>query len=174
MALTAAKKREICQQADRILQQFGYNSESDTYVDTIKLAKSLGFNVGETTILKPNEDGFIIVYQGYKTIGVNKKRSLEDKRFTIAHELGHFVLHEKTLQDKMMMREHIDVKAENSEEDEADFFAACILMPERSFKKQAEELRNAKVKESDIIAVLRILFKVPEESISRRLQEVEI
>ncbi|MBQ6160591.1 MAG: ImmA/IrrE family metallo-endopeptidase [Oscillospiraceae bacterium] len=174
MALTTERKKEISAQVDKILNDFGYNPEVDTYVDSVRLANSLKFSVGEAKGLKENEDGFIIMYNGSRLIGVNIKRSVEDKRFTTAHELGHYVLHGKQLEENMMMREHVDAKTGNQEEDEADFFAACALMPEQSFKREAERLRTSKVNENDIIAVLRILFKVPEESIRRRLQEVGI
>lgn len=76
------------------------------------------------------------------TIGVNSKQSPTRQRFTIAHEFGHFLLHEG-------MSSHIDHNyrvnfrsgtsslAVDVEEIEANFFAASLLMP-KTFLDAAE------------------------------------
>lgn len=72
-------------------------------VDVIDVAKRLGFVVGNA-VLNEEDDGFIVVEEGKKEImgiktdkliGVNSDRPLEWKRFIIAHELGHYILHFK-------------------------------------------------------------------------------
>ena len=68
-----------------------------------------------------------------RKIAVADQFPVETVRFTGAHEIGHWVLHE----DEMMHRDR-PVKGLNGEtlarpkkEKEADYFAACFLMPEK-------------------------------------------
>ena len=77
-------------------------------VDVIDVAKRLGFVVGNA-VLNEEDDGFIVVEEGKKKImgiktdkliGVNSDRPLEWKRFIIAHELGHYILHFKEKKSK--------------------------------------------------------------------------
>jgi len=79
----------------------------------------------------------LLARSGNKTIiGVNADHPLTRRRFTIAHEFGHYILHEG-------MHSHVDKdyrvnfrSAESSAgtnvpEIEANFFAASILMPKQ-------------------------------------------
>lgn len=70
-------------------------------------------------------------------IYINKYESSLRKRFTIAHELGHFILHRNQIiaqgasaPDQIFFRSD-DV---NSVEQEANNFASELLMPEKDFK----------------------------------------
>ena len=80
-------------------------------------------------IAKNEDDGFIVVEEGKdeimgiktdKLIGVNSDRPLEWKRFIIAHELGHYVLHykEKNLTGLYAHRDH--KRGHNELENEAE------------------------------------------------------
>jgi Zn-dependent peptidase ImmA (M78 family) len=60
-------------------------------------------------------------------------------RFTIAHELGHYVLH--YLYAKQVLKQNLTkVIAQRygsgREETEANLFAACFLMPEDEYREQ--------------------------------------
>jgi len=65
--------------------------------DPVKLANELGLKVFEHD-LPDDEDGYIsfdprLDSESGFVIFLNKERSPERKRFTVAHEIGHFVLH---------------------------------------------------------------------------------
>jgi Zn-dependent peptidase ImmA (M78 family) len=64
-------------------------------------------------------------------IGVEISQSAERQRFTIAHEIGHLVLHDlgEVHVDKVNFRSSLSSTAENVEEVEANAFAAALLMP---------------------------------------------
>lgn len=62
---------------------------------------------------------------------VNSRLSSGRFRFSIAHELGHYFLHHKTLT-------HIDEKRSPQQERQADIFAAELLMPERLLSVDSE------------------------------------
>lgn len=160
--------------AERLLQQCGYNADCDTYVDSARVATSLGFKVGESSRLDEKEDGFISISADKKNllIGVNHDRSLDYKRFVVSHEVGHYYLHYEntTLKSAVMHRENI--KGKNAKENEADFFAACLLMPTKSFLKQYNILKEKGYTGDEIVSNLQRIFRTPEESIKRRIEEV--
>ncbi|MES1197319.1 MAG: ImmA/IrrE family metallo-endopeptidase [Pseudomonadota bacterium] len=78
--------------------------------------------------------GVLIRKNGKPLIGVASEQSKERQRFTIAHELGHFLLHEgeEVHVDKVFkvnFRSPMSSAAVDVEEIEANAFAASLLMP---------------------------------------------
>lgn len=75
---------------------------------------------------------------------VNATDILPRRRFTAAHELGHFVLHRESMKrfrfdtDKTLLETDI---AADPMEAEANRFAAELLMPEEVIRARADELR---------------------------------
>ncbi len=59
------------------------------------------------------------------------------KRFTIAHEIGHYVLHPHESHDRQHGRKDFAIWHDTSEEAEANIFAAELLMPESLFKPRS-------------------------------------
>ena len=72
-------------------------------------------------------------------IGVNSEHPETRKRFTIAHEIGHHILHDNHLHyDGENMAETTYFRATkltSAEETEANYFAAELLMPEELIEK---------------------------------------
>ncbi len=171
------KMKEITAKANKVLQ----NADSSIYtgkrIDIVKLAKTFGFEVGISKKLPIREDGFIFVApDGTKKIVVNNFRSIEDKRFTVAHELGHYFLHKNRLDNLVLLREHKkDIEpSEKDFEDEADFFAACILMPKQAFVDEKNKLTKAGYNESEIVLRLGEAFGTNRETVLKRLEEVAV
>lgn len=76
-------------------------------------------------------------------IGYNQTESRVRKRFTIAHELGHFVLHrdKKPVFLDKLYRFNVPNDDQNEQyEMEANAFAAAILMPEDLIRKEVESI----------------------------------
>lgn len=178
--LNDMEKRKIADESKKILEEFNYQSGE---VDVLELAKQLGFQVGIAPLID-EEDGFIIVddstnsiqkLTGLRTdkiIGVNSERDIQTKRFIIAHELGHYCLHyEEEVSDGMYAHRE-NRKGKNDNENDADFFAACLLMPGKSFDKKYRELRDKELSEDDIVILLANHFNVPKESAARRVVEI--
>lgn len=151
-------------------------------IDVINIAKKLGFIVGNAG-LKGDVDGFIIIEKGKKKIlgqktdkliGVNASKELAWKRFIIAHEIGHYILHydEKTNNGIYARREH--KKGKNNEENEADFFAANLLMPREQFVSRVEELKEEDLTRQEMIDSLADEFCVTNIMIERRFGELNI
>ena len=114
----------IRRQAERLLQSAGVSREPVSLRDVVS---ALNLEVVQTTgepfqcegALQPMGDGHAIVVRGAS----NERR----RRFTIAHEIGHFVLHPGRLAPQ---RGGAVNEAWRQQEREADQFAAELLMPE--------------------------------------------
>lgn len=173
--LTDMEKRIIEKRAVAVLKAFGYQDEKDTRIDSVKLARFFGFTVEEEELLQ-HEDGNInvrIPTEGEncpeeKYIVVNRNRSRVQKRFIITHELSHYLLH-YTGEPLFMHRE--DKKGKSLEENDADYMAACLLMPARSFKAQYHSLMEYRSHE-ELIVELGEIFHTSRESVIRRINEV--
>lgn len=174
MYLTKMEKQRIEQIVHKLLTRYEYNDPNNNCIDIVKFANSVGFRVGESKKLSDIDDGFIFISENKeeRIIGVNYNRTLEEKRFIVAHELAHYYLHyNKDLKGAYMHREHI--KGKNEIENDADFFAACILMPKESFLEKYSYLKNKKYDTYDIVDALQSLYQTPRESILRRIEEVK-
>lgn len=174
------EKKYIEEKAKNTLSELSDNK--DTVIDIIKLAKSLGFVVGNAE-LSGDEDGFIIVDEskeeifGQKTdklIGVRDDQSIEWKRFVIAHEIGHYILHYNKEKDNGMYAHRDHKKGKSNFENEADYFAANILMPPDSFEKNYQELKELVLSFEERILILAKRFCVTEIMARRRLEELGI
>lgn len=172
MELENMEKMQIEAQVTSFLKMFGYRFDQDDYVDVVKFVQQLGFTVGNAQ-LADTEDGFLAIQKGDtsndKIIGVNANRSLEWKRFIIAHEFGHSVLHYKA-GEIYLHREN--KKGKDGEENDADYFAAALLMPERSFKRLYEKFASEGSNRTAICFQLATKYRVPVDSVSRRIDEV--
>ncbi len=74
-------------------------------------------------------DGVSRWYAGRPFVLVSANVSSVRTRFNLAHELGHLVLHRDQLDESDMT----DKESFNKIEKQADYFASCFLMPEKTF-----------------------------------------
>jgi len=113
-----------------------------------EFAKAYGIDVRIQPI---DEDvsGFLFRQASHTIIGVNKIQNEVRRRFTIAHELGHYFLHGgQGLQEvhidrvgKLKLRGPSSSTGIDPEEVEANFFAAELLMPIK-FLAQEETIKT--------------------------------
>lgn len=169
--LTKMMEKKIEQRAARVLSAFDYKDGEDMYVDAVRLSAFFGFVVDQKD-MPANEDGCVSVSENQedKSIEVNINRSIETKRFIITHELAHYLLHYSGENHFFMHREN--TKGKNLEENDADYLAACLLMPPKSFKKEFDRLKKNKYTHSEIVRELQEKFRTPIESIERRIIEI--
>ena len=105
-----------------------------------EIAKSFGLKV----IPYPFDDdisGTLIIEQN--VIGFNQTESRVRRRFTIAHELGHYVLHKDKkpiFLDKLFRLNYASQEQNQELEMEANAFAASILMPEALMRKEVKNI----------------------------------
>lgn len=173
--LTKMEKQIIQNKVSNILMNYNLNDPPNGYIDIVKFARKIGFQVGESKKLMDYDDGFIYISKDKhkKIIGVNYNRTIEEKRFIVAHELAHYYLHyDHKAEEAFMRREQI--KGKNEKENDADFFAACFLMPKNNFLNYFNEFKKEEKDMYNIVDILQSLYKTPRESIIRRIEEVKL
>ncbi len=118
------------QSARELHRKFG----STVPINVEKLASLLGVRVVALDLDKTTS-GFIIEKDGEAIIGVNKDHHPNRQRFTIAHELGHFRLHQSISKEffdsyTVSFRNQRSSTGTNPQEIQANAFAAELLLPE--------------------------------------------
>ncbi len=127
------------------------------------------------------ESGFALRDGERWIIGVNTATSPRRQRFTIAHELGHLLLHKgkPLITDYSMLINNRDDKSSlgtDREEVEANGFAAAILMPRDLIVAELKkELGLAEAaSRDDLIARVARAFNVSTEAMGYRLINLNI
>ena len=106
------------------------------------------------------------------TIFINKKETKQRKKFTVAHEIGHYFLHSDETpifvdkSPKVLFRNSASSTGELHQEREANAFAAALLMPKKLVK---DEILNANNSTANPIKQLSDKFGVSEQAMSFRL-----
>jgi Zn-dependent peptidase ImmA (M78 family) len=106
--------------------------------------------LGARLLFEPLNDelsGLLYREGGVATIGVNSAHPTSRQRFTVAHEIGHLLLHEgkPMFVDKLV---RVDLRDSNSaagtlkEEREANAFAAALLMPQAMILESLQRVRG--------------------------------
>lgn len=93
---------------------------------------------------------------------------LQKRRFIIAHEFGHYILHKHDSQIQFAKRdtEHFNTK----EEQEAEYFARSFLMPESEVLQVINRIENHSITQK--VEEIKKTFNVTENKARYRLQEL--
>lgn len=133
--MNKVKERHIKAVVDNILSQF-YSSGP---VNILSIISSYGFEYQEID-LENDVSGALVIQNNKKLICVRKSDKSSRKRFSVAHELGHYLLHHVVDLDLnkavTYLRDGTSSNGIDAKEIEANYFAACILMPEIEVKKK--------------------------------------
>ena len=135
-------------------------------IPILEVAESYGLSVLETDLTDhPGLSGVIDVEK--QIIYLNKSDNPVHKRFTIAHELGHWILHREALYQKdsslaIYYRRPIGGETDDKEK-EANCFAANLLVPLEHLKPYYNKHYSCRD--------LSELFAVSQQVIGYRLQE---
>ena len=150
------------------------NNISETPVNIEKICQYYDIEV-EPIDAEDNLSGFFLVNdKKIKMIGYNKNHSDNRKRFTIAHEFGHFQLHLHSDQkffidnNSKFFRNEKSSSGELKQEREANAFAAALLMPVPLLERELEKINDNEDIDS-IVIFLSSRFLVSEESMRYRL-----
>ncbi|MVT07752.1 ImmA/IrrE family metallo-endopeptidase [Chitinophaga tropicalis] len=135
--------KSIHKAANDLLEQFGSDQLPVRIED---VARFKGINVVPFP-LENDVSGILVIEPGGATIGYNQEESRVRRRFTVAHELGHFMLHNTQNDRKVFVDNTFKVsnefkvlfRSKHGQEEpttarmefEANTFAAAILMPEK-------------------------------------------
>src|SRR5258708_4902238 len=113
-----------------------YNASNQ--IDVIKLAKGLDIDIFPQD--EPDFNARIKYIPDDKKfcIGVNPNHATTRQRFSIAHELAHYILHKQKVEENGAVDRDNDWSLNPSQEGMADKLAAQILMPEEILKNYVE------------------------------------
>jgi Zn-dependent peptidase ImmA (M78 family) len=135
--------------------------------------------------LEDKVSGVLMIKGGEKHALINAKHHPNRRRFSLAHELGHLVLHD-CREDRLFidtsLRVYQRVGAPSDEtygnadslttpmeEREANLFASALLMPEDLVRSQALDLD---LEEEGDVAFLARMFSVSDQAMFIRLQQL--
>lgn len=113
----------------------------------------------------PTEEGFCINRNGKPYVFLNKDMIPGRDRFTFAHELGHVKMNHLDIDQSMITAFHVPKMRQ-----EANYFAACLLMPEDWIRADCG---------TDTISLSHLkglvqLYDVSWEAMTNRLHDLEI
>lgn len=109
-----------------------------------------------------------------RVIGINIADSYEHQRFSLAHELGHFIFDIPLGSQEEEIFVQYNTAADNENdlvEYRANKFAACLLMPESEFIQAWNRLSSFK-EIGTRTTVIAKLFRVPVTAARRRVMEL--
>jgi Zn-dependent peptidase ImmA (M78 family) len=150
--------------AERILGTFWGD---DIPVDPVRIARGLGIQVLDAR-LDPQVAG-ALVKKGDRdpSIVLNADDSSKRKRFTCAHEIGHYVKRDATEEYEYLdLRGQLASAGTDPDERYANAFAASLLMPER----QVRRLHKDGFGEVELAAI----FDVSREAMHYRLTNLSL
>lgn len=122
-----------------IWRLYGFTSPSELVLEDIALANGVivvdgRLDSADARLIRKGKHGLIRIREDIPEVG--------RKRFAIAHELGHWLLHAKVSQVLACTDEDMRAKYKGSvPEIEANFFAAELLMPTKLFSPQVRDAR---------------------------------
>ena len=169
---------EIRQKAEKIAKVYNPEGLSPFPFDNISREKK-DLKILLTAKLPENVSGVINYFSDETDPGfvifINKNKPVTRQHFTIAHELGHYFLHQEEIKKEFFVDEenvldHTSMLYRRDEavstrlETEANNFAASLIMPEDLVKKAWEKLHDV-----DDCAQL---FSVSVEAMSIRLSRL--
>jgi Zn-dependent peptidase ImmA (M78 family) len=161
MSVTTAKN-----QAKKILKE---NFVLEPPVDVYEIARNAGIKIVEDIFPDDfeNVSGFINIEDDLPVMYVNADEPENRRKFTVAHELGHWVLHEDAIREDsrraVLFRVALGQANKDPLEKEANAFAAELLVPTEFFERvKGDKSQNE----------LADVFKVSAEVIGYRMVDL--
>lgn len=122
------KNKDIPEFALSVLRKHNIDASP---LDILRLARDEGIKVikdSDVCVLKPTELGRLMWFVDESVIIYDDTRTRQQKKFTVAHELGHYFLqHNKEYDRFMRYQEEQRVKHGRHIEKQADIFAKALL-----------------------------------------------
>ncbi len=140
-------------ESENILKQAENLKKTKGRIDIIEMANSLGIKVFTSSQMKV--PSFIAYDKDKKRyeIYVNAREKVERQRFSIAHEIAHFIEHKEKITELGIVGRQNTYSLTAKEELQADNLAAEILMPKNcieEFLKQNNVSKETKIDEKTV------------------------
>lgn len=170
-----SRKREIRIKAD----SFRVNCKVSRYgiIDLFKECGRLGYKLFRYPLGENADLGFTVKKDHDIVIFTNSCNRLSREIFTLAHEIGHIILH---LEENISFIDDnvtITGRSTDEKEQEANYFAACLLMPSDDVYRFIDlEIQNFEDKGLSAMDIARIMseFNVSFDMALNRLESLAV
>lgn len=144
-------------------------------IDLFQECERLGYKLLRYPLGENADLGFALMKENDTVIFTNTSNRLSREIFTLAHEIGHVVLHMnkggKFIDDNVT----ISGRSVDEKEQEANYFAACLLMPEDAAERFLDfEIADFSKGNLSAMDIARIMseFKVSFDTALNRLESL--
>jgi Zn-dependent peptidase ImmA (M78 family) len=168
------RRKLIRTKVNALLQ--GLNNPQNRVVPIEQIVEGVGLRIDRRRLKEDDLAGFLMRGTGIPepVVGVNSKHAKTRQRFTLAHECGHFLLHnvEGVHVDQaftVKLRSGLSSQGTDIDEMEANFFAAELLMPQAWLDEDINNLAAFDVEAGDIVKHFADRYAVSTQAMSIRL-----
>lgn len=170
-----SRKREIRIKADC----FRVNCKISRYgiIDLFKECERLGYKLLRYPLGESADLGFTVKKGEDIVIFTNSCSRLSREIFTLAHEIGHVILHPVDTNSFIDDNITINGRSTDVKEQEANYFAACLLMPSDDVNRFIDlEIQNFQKKGLSAMDIARIMseFSVSFDMALNRLESLGV
>jgi len=164
---TGLRRNDVEALAENIAAQMGYLPGADIFSAVVEAGGRVDYK--DYWDSKNIDSGSLVVYgEGNFEIFLSTETSHLRDKFTVAHELGHYVLH--YLYPRQVLSKPINyLKADrygtNKTEWEANWFAAAFLMPKRKFTNDFRSAQGRIREVSELFGVSESAVKIRARSL---------
>lgn len=170
-----SRKREIRIKAD----SFREKCKTSRYgiIDLFKECERSGYKLLRYPLGENADLGFTVKKDNDIIIFTNSCSRLSREIFTLAHEIGHVILHLEDMASFIDDNITINGKSTDEKEQEANYFAACLLMPSDDVNRFIDlEIQNFCEKGLSAMDIARIMseFNVSFDMVLNRLESLDV
>lgn len=144
-------------------------AEDSGGINVEAIAEKLGVRVIDAPGTNPKLSGAFLLNDGEPTLLYNREHSRGRQRFTIAHELAHFLFHSHG-ERKVFFRDDESTKGIHIREIQANAFAAALLMPEKFMRESVPQ--PIPMHDSETVDKLARTYNVSSHAMSIRLSDL--
>jgi Zn-dependent peptidase ImmA (M78 family) len=170
----AIRRRKIQAMVEALLAE---NNVRQAPVTVSQIAKAKGARIFVDS-LEGDLSGFLYRDKAQSVIGVNTHQSPARQNFTIAHELGHLLLHDQEqlhVDHEFHVRLRNDVSSQGTDEaeQEANFFAASLLMPRQFLETDLANKVYVDLLDDEFLHGLARKYGVSTQALVNRLKNLD-
>jgi Zn-dependent peptidase ImmA (M78 family) len=169
----AIRRRKIESMIEGLLETYEI---TEAPVPVERIAKAKGARIFYRD-LEDDVSGFLYRDNSQMVIGINTHHPTARQSFTVAHELGHLLLHEQeTLhvdhRFRFRLRDEVSSQGTDGDEREANYFAASLLMPERFLHEDLQGVEYVDLLDEDVLNGLARKYGVSSQALVIRLKNL--
>lgn len=185
--ITAKDGEKIKDCVQLLLKDIHMDNRERYPLPVVQLLRQVGFDLFRTEFQNPQQSGLIAVdsalgeqntlFASGRIILVNRNDSTAHQRFTIAHELAHYIFDYDEQNQLIYYKPYLTSETDDDVELRANRFAAELLMPTDDFKRYFYDLKSEQGDAFSLpntVTELSRIFDAPPTAVQKRLYETGI